>query len=70
MHSGWAPGGGAQLVKQATSAQVMISKFTNSSPASGSLLTAGGLEPASDSCLPLSAPPSLARSLSFSKNKH
>ena len=55
-------------------AQVMISLFVGSSPASGSVLTAQGLEPASDSCLPLFAPPPLGLffvSLSLSKiNKH
>ena len=66
---------GAQPVKRPTSAQVMISRFVSSSPASGSVLTAQSLEPASDSVSPsLSAPPllmlSLARSLSLSlKNK-
>ena len=54
----------AQSVEQPTSAQVMISRFVRSSPASGSVLTAQSLEPASDSvspslCLPLSAPPLL-----------
>ena len=59
----------AQSVKHSTSAQVMISGFVSSSPASGSVLTAGSLEPASDSVfLSLSAPP---RSLSLSQiNKH
>ena len=48
----------AQLVKRpTTSAQVMISRFVGSSPASGSVLTARSLEPASDSLSPsLSAP--------------
>ena len=41
-----------QLVKRPTSAQVMISCFVSSSPASGSVLTAGSLEPASDSVSP------------------
>ena len=62
----------AQSVKRPTSAQVMISQFVGSSPASGSVLTARSLEPASDSVSPsLSAPPPLAFSLSLSlKNKH
>ena len=42
----------AQLVKLPTSAQVMISQFVGSSPASGSVLTAWSLEPASDSVSP------------------
>ena len=39
----------AQSVERPTSAQVMISRSVSSSPASGSVLTAGSLEPASDS---------------------
>ena len=39
----------AQPVERPTSAQVMISRFVSSSPASGSVLTAQSLEPASDS---------------------
>ena len=39
----------AQLVKLLTSAQVMISWFTSSSPALGSVLTAQSLEPIADS---------------------
>ena len=59
----------AQLVEHPTSAQVMISRFMSSSPASGSLLTAQSLEPASDSVSPsLSAPPLLTLNLSL-KNK-
>ena len=47
----------AQSVKHLTSAQVTISRFVSSSPASGSALTAQSLEPASDSVPPsLSAP--------------
>ncbi|KAF0872644.1 MYCD protein, partial [Crocuta crocuta] len=42
----------AQLVKHLTSAQVMISQFLSSSPASGSVLTARSLEPVSDSVSP------------------
>ena len=62
----------AQLVKCLTSAQVMISWFLRSSPASGSVLTAQNLEPASDAVSPsVSAPCLLALCLSFSKiNKH
>ena len=42
----------AQSVKRPTSAQVMTSRFAGSSPASGSVLTSQGLEPASDSGSP------------------
>ena len=50
----------AQSVKHLTLAQVMIWQFVGSSPASGSVLTAQSLEPASDSVTPsLSAPPLL-----------
>ena len=42
----------AQSVKHLTSAQVMISLFVGSSPASGSVLIAQSLEPASDSVSP------------------
>ena len=60
----------AQLVEQPTSAQVMISRFTGSSPASGSVLTAQSLEPASDSVSPsLSSPPQLVLGLSHSLAK-
>ena len=56
----------SQLVKCPTSAQVMISWFVSSSPASGSGLTAQSLEPASDSVSPsLSAPPPLMLCLSL-----
>ena len=49
---------GAQWLQRPTSAQVMISRFVSSSPASGSVLTARSLEPASDSVSPsLSTPP-------------
>ena len=58
----------AQSVKRPTSAQVMISQFVGSSPASGSVLTAQSLEPASDSVSPpLSAPPLLTLCLSLKK---
>ena len=61
----------AQSVKRPTSAQVMISRFVGLSPASGSVLTAQSLEPASDSVSPsLSAPPVLTLCLFLSlKNK-
>ena len=50
----------AQSVERPTSAQVMISRSVSSSPASGSVLTAQSLEPASDSVSPsVSAPPPL-----------
>ena len=49
----------AQSVERLTSAQVMIPRFVSSSPASGSVLTALSLEPASDS-------ESLSVSISFS----
>ena len=42
----------AQSVEHPTSAQVMISQFVSSSPASGSVLMAQSLEPASDSVSP------------------
>ena len=59
----------AQPIKHPTSAQVMISRLVGSSPTSGSVLTAQGLEPALDSvCLSLSAPPLLTLCLSL-KNK-
>ena len=58
----------AQLVNRPTSAQVMISRFVSSSPASGSVLIAQSLEPASDSVPPpLSTPPLLVLSLSLKK---
>ena len=58
----------AQSVKHPTSAQVMISRFMNSSPTSGSVLTAQSLEPASDSVSPsVSALPTLVLSLCLSK---
>ena len=59
----------AQSVKRPTSAQVMISQFVGSSPASGSVLAALSLEPASGSVsvsLPLLHLCSLALSLSLS----
>ena len=42
----------AQSVNHPTSAQVMVSRFVSSSPASGSVLTAQSLDPASDSMSP------------------
>ena len=57
----------AQSVERLTLAQVMISQFVGSGPASSSVLTAQSLEPASDSVSPpLSAPPLLALFLSLS----
>ena len=56
----------AQSVKRLTLAQVMISRFLSSSPASGSVPTAQGLEPPSDSVSPpLSTPPMLMLCLSI-----
>ena len=62
----------AQSVKRPTSAQVVILQFVSSSPASGSVLTAQSLEPASVSVSPsLSVPALLALFLSLKgKNKH
>ena len=58
----------AHVGKCLTSAQVTISWFVGSSPASGSVPTAQGLEPVLDSvCPPLSAPPLLVLHLSLSK---
>ena len=61
----------ARSVKRPTSAQVMISRSVSSSPASGSVLAAQSLEPASDSVSPsLSAPPLFMCCLTLSlKNK-
>ena len=56
----------AQSVERPTSAQVTISRFVSSSPASGSGLMAQSLEPASDSVSPsLSDPPPFALCLSI-----
>ena len=56
----------AQSVERPTSAQVMILQSVSSSPASGSVLTAQSLEPASDSVSPsLSALPPLTLRLSL-----
>ena len=58
----------AQSVKHLTSAQVVISQFMSLSPASGSVLMAQSLEPASDSVSPpLSDPPLLTLCLSVSQ---
>ena len=62
----------AQSVKRPTSAQIMISQFVGSIPASGSVLTAQSLEPASDAVvsLSLSLPLPCSHSVSLSqKNK-
>ena len=62
----------AQWVKRPASAQVMISRFAGSSPASDSVLTARSLEPASESVsLSLPLPHSCFLSLSLTlNNKH
>ena len=58
----------AQSVKRSTLAQVMILQSMGSSPASGSVLTAQALEPASDSVSPsFSAPPPVMLCLSLSQ---
>ena len=58
----------AQSVECLTLAQVMILLSVSSSPASGSVLTAQSLEPASDSVSPsLSAPPLLMLCLCLKK---
>ena len=58
----------AQSVERPTLAQVVISQLVSSSPASGSVLTARSLEPASDSVSPsLSAPNPLAFCLCLSQ---
>ena len=55
----------APSVKRPTSAQAMISRFASWSPASGSVLTAQTLEPASDSVSPSLSVPPPARTLSL-----
>ena len=61
---------GGSSIEHPTSAQVMISWLTSSSPASGSVLTAQSLEPASDSVSPSLCPsPIHALSLAVSKIK-
>ena len=52
-----------------TSAQVMISWSVSSSPASGSVLTAQSLEPASDSVSPSLSVPSPTDALSLSQKQ-
>ena len=60
--------GVARLVKHLTSAQVMISGSMSSSLASGSVLTAQSLEPASDSVSPsLTVPRPRSHSVSLSQ---
>ena len=59
----------AQSVKRLTLAQVMISRLVNLSHASGSVLTAQSLEPASGLCLPLSLPLPCLHSVSASLSK-
>ena len=54
----------AESVRPLTSAQVVISQFVSSSPASASVLTAWSPLPVL--CLPLSAPPPLALLVSLS----
>ena len=57
-----------QSVKHPTWAQVMISRFVSSSPASGPVLIAQSLRPASDSVSPSLCPsPAFARALCVSK---
>ena len=57
-----------QAVERPTWAQVMILQFVNSSPVSGSVLTAHSLEPASHSVSPsFSAPPLLMLCVSLSQ---
>ena len=64
----------AQSVELLISAQIMISQSMGSSPASGSVLTAQSLEPASDSVFPslsaLRCSCSVCLSLSPSKNEY
>ena len=61
----------AQSVERLTSAQVKISRSVSSSPASGSVLTAQSLEPASDSVFPsLSLPLTHSHSVSASLKKN
>ena len=61
----------AQFIKRPTSAQVMISQFMSSGPASGCVLTAQSLDPVSDSVSPslLPLPCSCSVSLSQKNNK-
>ena len=57
----------AQSVERPTSAQVMISQLVGSNPASGSVLTAQSLEPASDSVSPSLSAPNPSHSVSVSQ---
>ena len=69
-HLDWEPQGAwvAQSAQHPTSAQVTISQFVGSSPASGSVMTAQSLEPVSDSVSPsLSDPPPFMLYLSLSQ---
>ena len=60
---------GGSVVRQLTLAQVMISQFMGSRSASGSVLTAQNLEPASNSVIPsLSALPQFVLCLALSQN--
>ena len=60
----------AQSVERPTSAQVVLSRFVSSSPASGSVLTGQSLEPVSDSASPsLSLPLPCSRSVSLSLSR-
>ena len=64
----WGSVWAAQSVEPLTSAQVTILRFVGSSPASGSVLTARILEPASESVSPsVSAPTPLTFCLSLSQ---
>ena len=58
---------GAQSVERPASDQVTISRFVGSSPASGSVLTARSLEPASDSGSPSLSAPCPAHTVSVSQ---
>ena len=57
------------VTRPTTLAQVMISRLTGSSPASGSTLPPRSLEPASSLCLPPAALPTLTLCLSFLSQK-
>ena len=59
----------AQLVECLTSAQVMISQFVSSNPASGSVLTARTLETVLRCCVSLSLCSSPAHALSLCVSK-
>ena len=61
---------GGSVIERLTSPRVMISQSVSSSPASGSVLTAQSLEPASDSVSPsLSDPPPFMLCLSLSQKQ-